>query len=351
MLLIVCHHYVVNSGLVQDGPLMADYLSAPSVFYWLIGMWGKTGINCFVMITGYFMCTSGITLRKFLKLILEIFFWDLVCHTAFVIAGYGDISLKAFLLHLVPVKAVGVGFTSCFILFWLTIPFLNILIKNMTQRQHLWLIVLALFTYTAMAYMPYGEVRMNYVSWFVVLYFISSYIRLYPQHIWHENSARTWALVTVAAAVMAMASVVAILVYNDMRGIDYPPFRFVSDSNSIFALAVGVASFMLFKNIHIPHSRFINAVGATTFGVLLIHANSDTMRQWLWKDVVDSVGHYNTPHYYIYAPLAVAIVFAVCSLLDWIRIKTVERWLFAIFDTKYDKWKEKHSNILLWIKR
>lgn len=340
MLLIVCHHYVVNSGLIQNGPITSDYLSTPSVFYWLIGMWGKTGINCFVMITGYFMCTSRITLRKFLKLILEIIFWDFVCHSAFILAGYGNISIKDFLLHLLPVKSVGVRFTSCFILFWLTIPFLNILVKNMTHRQHLSLIALALFTYTAMAYAPHGEVRMNYVSWFVVLYFISSYIRLHPQHVWRESSTRTWAFATIAAVVMAIASVLAILCYNEIRGIDYPPYRFVSDSNSIFALAVGVASFMLFKNIHIPHNRFINAVGATTFGVLLIHANSDTMRQWLWKDVVDCVGHYNAPHYYIYAPLAVVAVFAVCSLLDWIRIKTLERWFFAIFDAKYDKWKE-----------
>ncbi len=32
-------------------------------------------------------------------------------------------------------------------------------------------------------------------------------------------------------------------------------------------------------------SRFINIIGAGTFGVLLIHANSETMRNWLWHDV------------------------------------------------------------------
>ena len=52
MLAIVAHHYVVNSGLMS---LMdADPLNPKSVFLYLVGMWGKTGINCFVLITGNF---------------------------------------------------------------------------------------------------------------------------------------------------------------------------------------------------------------------------------------------------------------------------------------------------------
>ena len=54
MFMIVAHHYVVNSGLID---VMKESPTSPnSIFFYLFGMWGKTGINCFVMITGYFMC-------------------------------------------------------------------------------------------------------------------------------------------------------------------------------------------------------------------------------------------------------------------------------------------------------
>ena len=66
MLLIVAHHYVVNSGLMSV--MKEEPLHIQSIFLYLFGMWGKTGINCFVMITGYFMCKSHISLRKFMKL-------------------------------------------------------------------------------------------------------------------------------------------------------------------------------------------------------------------------------------------------------------------------------------------
>ena len=73
MLLIVAHHYVVNSGLLAEilNPLP---LSAKSAYLYVLGMWGKVGINCFLMITGYFMCVSRITLRKFIKILAEIYF-------------------------------------------------------------------------------------------------------------------------------------------------------------------------------------------------------------------------------------------------------------------------------------
>lgn len=56
MLAIVAHHYAVNSTVTSlFDPL---HPSANQIFLRLWGMWGKTAINVFVLITGYFMCES-----------------------------------------------------------------------------------------------------------------------------------------------------------------------------------------------------------------------------------------------------------------------------------------------------
>lgn len=343
MLAIVAHHYVVNSGL--GGVISDSYFSYPSLFYWLFGMWGKTGINCFVLITGYFMCTSKITLQKFLKLILQIEFYKVIISLVFLSVQYEGFTMKDFFLHLLPVKMVSDGFASCFILFWLTIPFLNKLIQGMDKKMHQRLIVLCLFIYTFVLYIPHGGVVMNYVSWFIVLYFISSYIRLYPQSIYKSENANTWRWFSILAIGLAMGSVVLSCWIDDSFGKNKPPHWLVSDSNAILALLVGITTFMFFKNVQIPYSKVINSIGATTFGVLLIHANSDAMRQWLWKDTVDCVGHYDTPYYYLYAPLAVLCIFTVCSGIDYIRIHTLEKWFFNKFEEKIEtienKWLKK----------
>ena len=240
--------------------------------------------------------------------------------------------MKDVLLGLIPVTMVSDGFTSCFILFWLTIPFLNTLIRGIDRKMHLRLIALGLFIYTAVLYIPTGGVRMNYVSWFIVLYFISSYIRLYPEHIYHNDNVQTWGWLSVLAILLAAGSVAVICWYNDVFERTKPVFWLVSDSNTFLALFVGVTTFMFFKSINIGHSVIINSVGPTTFGVLLIHAHSNVMRHWLWRDTVDCVGHYNDNYYYLYAAITVLVIFTICSLIDYIRIQTIERWLFIYID-------------------
>ena len=130
MLLIIAHHYVINSGLASiSGPIYANPISWKSLFLLLFGAWGKIGINWFVLITGYFMCNSAISAKKFAKLFFEVIFYNLVLNGLFWISGYCPFSLKA----LFPISNIGTGFTSTYLVFFLCIPFLNILIHNMTE--------------------------------------------------------------------------------------------------------------------------------------------------------------------------------------------------------------------------
>ena len=95
MILIVAHHYVVNSGLFEL--MRQSPTSFKSLYLFLFGMWGKTGINCFVLITGYFMCQSRITLRKFTKLLFWVLFYNIAVYLAFCIFGYTDFSIGSFI--------------------------------------------------------------------------------------------------------------------------------------------------------------------------------------------------------------------------------------------------------------
>lgn len=44
MMLIVAHHYVVNSGLIEQ--MQSSTLTANSMFLYLFGMWGKYQLLC-----------------------------------------------------------------------------------------------------------------------------------------------------------------------------------------------------------------------------------------------------------------------------------------------------------------
>ena len=89
MLLIVAHHFVVNSGLTSaTGPIYNSSLNWRTVLLLIMGAWGKIGINCFVLITGYFMCKASITVQKFCKLLSEVMFYKIIISLFFLCSGY-----------------------------------------------------------------------------------------------------------------------------------------------------------------------------------------------------------------------------------------------------------------------
>lgn len=345
MILIVAHHYVVNSGLTADGgPIYSNLLSKHSIFLLLLGAWGKIGINCFVLITGYFMCKLNITAKKFAKLFCEIMFYNLVINAVFWISGYEPFSFIGLLKALIPIKEISTDFTGTYLIFFLFIPFLNILVQKMNEKQHLRILLLCAFTYVFLG--TFHRVAMNYVSWFMVLYLISSYIRLYDKKIYANK--KFWAIAMIGSVCLSICSVICCtFVYTKFGRIT--PYIFVTDSNTFLALLTALCSFMFFKNITIKYNKVINAFGASTFGVLLIHANSDTMRQWLWRDTLNNVGAYSYSWGYMHAILSVIVIFLVCSLLDMLRIRFIEKPFFVLWDKKWNgvlkKWNDFEGRI------
>lgn len=327
MLLIVAHHYVVNSGLTSaGGPIASNPLSAQSLFLLVFGAWGKTGINCFVLITGYFMCTANITAKKFIKLVGEVESYNILFFVLFLITGYDQFSWKGLLLAVFPISSAELMFPSCFLLFYLFIPFLNILIHNLGERRHFYLLALCIFMYVIIGTIPYMGTSMNYVSWFIVLYILSSFIRLYPRKI--MNKCGLWGWLTLLSVSLSILSIVAMTWIGTKYG-KMAYYFSLSDSNKFLAVSNAVCAFLFFKNWKMKRSKFINTVASSTFGVLMIHANSDAMRRWLWQDTLKNTMVYGSPYMYLHAVLSVLGIFVVCVFIDQARIHLLEKPLFG----------------------
>lgn len=337
MLLIVAHHYVVH-GLYQE--VFAESLSLRSAFMLIFGAWGKTGINCFVLITGYFMCKSHITVKKFLKLVLEICFYSTVIYLIFVLTGYTPFSLQGFALSLCPfARADSHMFVHCYPIFYLFIPFLNYLVRNISKRTHFRLILASLMIFSVWASIPTFEVPNEYILWFSILYFIASYIRLYPEKIF--DNTRLWGIATGVLFLLASASVICMTMlagHFHKLGSSYYPYWFVHDSNKIFAVSLSVSAFLFFKSLKIKQSKFLNTVAASTFGVLLIHDGcGGPIHQFLWKDTLNNVGMYHSPYLVLHAIGSVLAIYIICTAIDYLRIRFLEKPFFKFYDKHWEK--------------
>lgn len=181
MILILAHHYVWHSGLIEIANA-TPAISGKTIFLLIFGAWGKTAINCFVLITGYYMCKSTITLSKFFKLVYEILFYNILISCIFILFGKAELSAELILSEWLPIRQMDSQFIGAFLFLYLSIPFLNILIKNLSQKQHGYLVLLLLTVQTAFCTLPYIDMRCDYLLWFPTIYLLASYIRLYENN-------------------------------------------------------------------------------------------------------------------------------------------------------------------------
>ena len=327
MLLIVAHHYVVNSGLMEL--IGSQPFCAKSLFYYVFGAWGKAGINGFVLITGYFMCRSEISVRKYLKLYLEVLFYRLGIYLLFSATGMDAFSLRRALLMVLPFSSLADNFTGCFLAFYLLIPFLNLALTRLSKKVHLCLILLLLLFYTILGTVPSFEVRFSYVSWFIVIYLIGAYIRFYdPKALHHQIGKKL-----LAAIVLVLGSIVVFAYLKKRFGVESNIVTyFLTEVNRPFALLTAVLAFSYFRQLKIGYHSWINTIAASTFGVLLIHANSETMRHWLWGTLLHNKQMYDVPYGVLLSMVSVLGVFLVCSVIDILRIQLLERSFFRFYD-------------------
>ena len=236
--MIVAHHYVVNSGLFDV--LQQSSLTASSCTMLIFGAWGKTGINCFLFITGYFMCKSDFSWQKLLKLNLQIVLYAIAIYCVFCVTGHEKFSLIKAIWHMWPLKGFTQNFTSCFLMFYMFIPFLNIFIKHLERKQHLYLICLLLVFYGLLPSLPVIKMEFNYVSWFMAIYIMAAYVRLYG--LFPKITHKMWGVISLATILTGAASVLLLdVAYKLGYTSHYVPYFFIADSNKILSITIAVS--------------------------------------------------------------------------------------------------------------
>lgn len=296
MILIIMHHFAVHSGFPQGGGTINDYI----VRFFAIG--GKLGVNIFVLISGYFLVDSNFKFKKLLKLIIQLLFYSIIITLIFLCCKKVSLSEQLVLKTLFPASSSAWWFATIYILLYCVSPYLNIMIKNCNKHMHLNLILFLLFVQIVIRIFFKIE-NLSVFGWFITLYLIAAYIKLYPNNIMLSSKLM---------AFIGIYSFIMIAVFYMFFKLDY---WFLT---SFINLICSVSTFCLFKNFNIPNNKIINTVAKTTFGIYLIHDNN-FIRPFIWKELFRCSFHYQFKTFLIFAVITVCLVFIVCSIIDFVR--------------------------------
>lgn len=329
-ILVIAHHYVVNSGVMA----LFDYHQIGVRMIWLqfFGAFGKIAINAFLLITGYFLCRGGWSMKKWLRLYFQVKFYRIVCYALFVLTGYTPFDYHELLETLFStVFLFGTDYAETYLGLYLLVPYLNKLIDSMDRKEHgrLLAILLVLFTLIP-SFSIFLSVKhssndtWNYPCWMIVMYLTGAYIRKYPLRCMDNAGIMACAFFANTALIFASILVVDYIGVRVDFGAQY---WFVNDANKLFALTASVFLFCWFRILTIPFSKTINLVASATFGIYLLHTVNASMRSWLWTDLLDVCGVYPSDFLFFHSLGSVVLIFALCASIDLLRARLTPKTL------------------------
>lgn len=183
--------------------------------------------------------------------------------------------------------------------------------------------------------------------WFVVLYCIASYVKLYGLN--SKFKSKHYFLMWVVFSIMTYLSSCIFSVLGTKINIFASHATYFYGQEKITTLLISLSLFMAFATLKMSYRKWINVIASTTFGVYLIHDNG-VVRPFLWLDVFKNANYQNNNMIIIYSIIVVCVVFVLCSLIDLIRQKTFEK-VYMYFVNKYmDSIVKPFQIICEWIK-
>ena len=332
MLMIVACHMVIHLN-VSERRFNMELLPKPgfkSAIRFLIVQYGQVGVSLFFIISGYFLCKKVFNYRRIFAAWAQMFFYCIiVLAVTFVVDCFGLLPENlSNLLHgkelaytllwnVTPFTYRSYWFMSAYLIMLMFMPFINILISHMTQRDHAMLLVLL----ASISLIPlyFGK---NY-TWNDIIYAIFGYlagafIAQYGSGIKKLTTKRLCACVAISTVLMLAFDYVASSGNKFVRVLTWD--QQVHGGIGILPMIIAMCIFILVHRINMLRIQglartVILRVSKATFGVYLLHEHMFIFVA-LWTFVA-----WMLPA--AYSSVAVAIIYVITLLCVYAVISAV----------------------------
>lgn len=319
MLMVTSIHFLGHGGVIYSGLDAGHY-------NWYLGNIVNAlclvCVNCFVMLSGYFHCTSQFKLRRIVSIWVQVMIYSVGLYI--VNALYlGSFSVTDLIISGMVVTMKRYWFVTAYLLMYAVSPFLNTAIAAIGKRKHFacLCVLLSIFcvAHNAVYISDFGNVLGgSSFLWFCVLYMVASYIRLYvpvnPKH--RGRYLTTYLLLSLCiCGERFLATWLTPYVFGSVK-LDSLFFSY----NSICTAGASIGLFLLMRTVEIknrPLTKIIGFLAPLCFGVYLLH-DHHSIRPLLWgwmKPFATATAPYMLLHWI----MCVGVIFLAGIGVEWLR--------------------------------
>ncbi|MBO5066651.1 MAG: acyltransferase [Clostridia bacterium] len=255
---------------------------------WILHMFSLVAVNCFVLISGYFISVSAPQPKKIFKLWVQTLIFSIGIYLAIVLSQNINLSFVQFLSQLLPVMSNQYWFFTCYFVLMILSPFLNRLIDSLNQQDFKKFIFVLLFIFMVIPTLNlfgdnFDSSKGYSLTWFIVLYCVGAYIRRFPLP---KKPYGIFYIVISMVAVFINALLEnlkdVLLLFANLKSI---LIRY--NSATVFFGSVCLFLFFVNKPIYTDKKwgKIITTASLSSFCVYLIHEHP-LIRDFIWKDNV-----------------------------------------------------------------
>lgn len=297
-------------------------------------VFSSIAVNLYVMISGYFLVDLNFKLSRIVRTWVISCFYLFIITLLFISFGFEPFSIVTIGKSFFPLSTDAYWFVTQYIGLLILSPFLSIMLKQLTYRQYVSLLIGGAFICLAIIpdfplgrrfHVAHGNSLFSFAYLFVVAGFIRHHLEQLP-------------LKKLLAAMIVV--VLITIAYELFAGTQQNTSHLVWLDYNGLPFVLSVLVFILGKQIQVPENGLWNGLvklAPYTFGVYLIHDHL-LVRGWLWN----SLSLTSQCEEWVFPLIVIGIcllIFLTCSLIEAIRKKVFEISRLDSHIAKTDNWR------------
>lgn len=322
MMMVVVLHFLGKGNLLP--PLDEPNMEPVGYAAWLLESFCIVAVNVYMMISGYFLCTSSFKLSRLIGLWLQIVFYSI----AFGLIGAlsGILTETPFDTHYIltlifPVSMGHYWFLTAYFFLYLLLPFVGRAVKQMDRRQLQWAILLLLFAFCLLKSVLPLRLEMDNQGydclWYLCVFLAAAYMRRFGTPFLEKKGRGIMIYVicclTIFAGTMGLRTV---YLRTGSLGL---MLKMLLEYNHVLPFVAAAGLFAAFAGLKLQgrFASFVNLIGPYTLGVYLLHENLGF--RYSWQKWFGASGVTSVPDLLISTLSAMIGVFCCGILIDILR--------------------------------
>lgn len=292
MMMVIVLHYLGKGNLLVS--LEETQLYPAEVTAWLLESFCIVAVNVYMLISGYFLCTSSFKPSRLFQLWLQVWMYSAAFGLIGAFTGVIEetaVDTHFFLTLIFPISMNHYWFMTAYVFLYILLPFLGLAVRKMTKHQLQTAVLLLLFVFSLLkSILP---VRLETDSfgydclWYVCVFTAAAYVRRFGVP-FLEKRGRGIALYLGSSLLIFGMTMILREVYLRTGSLGLV-LKMCMEYNHILPFLAAAGLFGAFCRLKISgrFAAFVCRIAPYTLGVYLLHENLGlryTWQNWLGAD-------------------------------------------------------------------